>query len=64
MPTASEPPTYLPTYLPRKGEEKCQLRPNHPSGADDEPFLLEIACELIGDTQQSDGIQVLHKDGA
>ncbi len=29
---------------------------------EDEPFSLEIACELIGETQQMDGIQVLHQE--
>ena len=26
-----------------------------------EPFLLEMACELIGETQQEEGIEVLNR---
>jgi hypothetical protein len=28
---------------------------------DNEAFSLEIACELIGDTPQKDGVQVIHQ---
>ena len=28
-----------------------------------EPFTLEIACELIGETEQEEGIQVIKQDG-
>ena len=28
-----------------------------------EPFTLELACELIGDTDQEEGIQVKKQDG-
>jgi hypothetical protein len=27
-----------------------------------EAFSLEIACELIGDTPQKDGVQVIHQN--
>ncbi len=29
-------------------------------GVEDEPFTLELACELIGDTQQVSGVKVIH----
>ncbi len=29
-------------------------------GVEDEVFTLELACEMIGDTSQKDGIQVVH----
>jgi hypothetical protein len=29
-------------------------------GVEDQAFTLELACELIGDTPQKDGIQVVH----
>jgi hypothetical protein len=29
-------------------------------GVEDEVFTLELACEMIGDTPQKDGIQVVH----
>jgi hypothetical protein len=31
-------------------------------GVEDEAFTLELACELIGDTPQKDGIQVMHRE--
>ena len=44
---------------------------NPPSGASNndpenplqELFTLEIACELIGETEQEEGIQVIKQDG-
>ena len=27
---------------------------------EDEPFTLELACELIGNTQQASGVKVIH----
>jgi hypothetical protein len=29
-------------------------------GVEDEAFMPELACEMIGDTPQKDGIQVVH----
>jgi hypothetical protein len=29
-------------------------------GVEDEAFVLELACEMIGDTPQKDGVQVVH----
>ncbi len=29
-------------------------------GVEDEPFTLELACELIGDTHQVSGVEVIH----
>ncbi len=29
---------------------------------DNEAFSLEIACELIGETPQKDGVQVIHQN--
>jgi hypothetical protein len=31
-------------------------------GVEDEAFTLELACKLIGDTHQKDGIQVVHQE--
>jgi hypothetical protein len=28
---------------------------------DNEPFALEIACQLIGETPQKDGVKVIHQ---
>jgi hypothetical protein len=32
------------------------------NGVEDEVFTLELACEMIGDTPQKDGIQVVHRE--
>ncbi len=29
-------------------------------GVEDEAFVLELACKMIGETPQKDGIQVVH----
>ena len=29
-------------------------------GVEDEPFTLELACELIGNTPQASGVKVIH----
>ena len=29
---------------------------------DDEPFLLEMTCELIGSTPQGDGVKVVQRE--
>jgi len=39
---------------------KCKNDPEKPL---QEPFTLELACELIGDTDQEEGIQVIKQDG-
>jgi hypothetical protein len=31
-------------------------------GVEDEVFTLELVCQLIGDTPQKDGIQVVHRE--
>ncbi len=31
-------------------------------GVEDEGFTLELACKMIGDTPQKDGIQVVHQE--
>ncbi len=31
-------------------------------GVEDEAFTLELACEMIGDTPQNDGVQVVHQE--
>ncbi len=31
-------------------------------GVEDEAFTLELGCEMIGDTPQKDGIQVVHQE--
>ena len=31
-------------------------------GVEDEAFTLELACEMIGDTPQKDGVQVVHRE--
>jgi hypothetical protein len=31
-------------------------------GVEDEAFTLELACEMIEDTRQKDGIQVVHQE--
>ncbi len=31
-------------------------------GVEDEAFMLELACTMIGDTPQKDGIQVVHRE--
>jgi hypothetical protein len=31
-------------------------------GVEDEAFMLELACEMIGDTPQKDGVQVVHRE--
>ncbi len=31
-------------------------------GVEDEAFTLELACKMIGDTPQKDGIQVVHRE--
>ena len=31
-------------------------------GVEDEAFTLELACKMIGDTPQKDGIQVVHQE--
>ena len=36
---------------------------NDPENPLQEPFTLEIACELIGETEQEEGIQVIKQDG-
>ena len=38
----------------------CNDDPENPF---QEPFTLEIACELIGETDQEEGIQVIKQDG-
>ena len=35
---------------------------NDPENPLQEPFTLEIACELIGGTEQEEGIQVIKQD--
>jgi hypothetical protein len=32
------------------------------NGVEDEGFLLELACDMIGDTPQREGIQVVHRE--
>jgi hypothetical protein len=32
------------------------------NGVEDEGFTLELACKMIGDTPQKDGIQVVHQE--
>ena len=39
---------------------ECNDDPENPL---QEPFTLEIACELIGETEQEEGIQVVKQDG-
>ena len=39
---------------------ECNDDPENPL---QEPFTLEIACELIGETEQEEGIQVIKQDG-
>ena len=39
---------------------ECNDDPENPL---QEPFTLEIACELIGETEQEEGIQVIKPDG-
>ncbi len=31
-------------------------------GVEDEAFTLELACEMIGDTPQKDGVQMVHQE--
>ncbi len=31
-------------------------------GVEEEAFTLELACKMIGDTPQKDGIQVVHRE--
>jgi hypothetical protein len=31
-------------------------------GVEYEAFMLELACEMIGDTPQKDGVQVVHRE--
>jgi hypothetical protein len=31
-------------------------------GVEDDAFMLELACEMIGDTYQEDGIKVVHQE--
>ena len=39
---------------------ECNDDPENPL---QEPFTLELACELIGDTEQEEVIQVIKQDG-
>jgi hypothetical protein len=39
---------------------ECKDDPENPL---QEPFTLEIACELIGETEHKEGIQVIKQDG-
>jgi hypothetical protein len=38
------------------------LRECGEDGVEDEAFMLELACEMIGDTPQKDGVQVVHQE--
>ncbi len=31
-------------------------------GVEVEAFMLELVCEMIGDTPQKDGVQVVHQE--
>jgi hypothetical protein len=42
--------------------EECNQH-DDPENPLQEPFTLELACELIGDTDQEEGIQVKKQDG-
>jgi len=42
---------------------ECNDNPENLLQVLQEPFALEIACELIGETEQEAGIQVIKQDG-
>ncbi len=43
-----------------RGKGWFLLRVCAEDGVEDEAFMLELACEMIGDTPQKDGVQVVH----
>ncbi len=46
----------------RRGKGWFLLRVCVEDGVKDEAFTLELACKMIGDTPQKDGIQVVHRE--